>query len=73
MSNWNRLQVVLDAIFSHGSKKTSRLTKRYQGFDNKTGEHVVIIEYRLKMLNEAHTDDDFPVLSRYARALEREV
>ncbi len=72
MSNWNRLQMVLDTIFTHGSKKTSRLTKRYQGFDNKTGEHVVIIEYRLKMLNEAYADDRFPTLSRYAQALERQ-
>jgi len=32
----------------------------------------VIIEYRLKVLNEARTDDDFPVLSRYARAPERQ-
>ena len=52
MNNWTRLQAVLDDLFAHGDKQTSRVTKRKQGFDEKTGETVIFIEYRVKLLNE---------------------
>lgn len=52
MNNWTKLLTILDDIFGHGQTKQSRITKKLQGFDNKTGEHIVQIEYRTKLLNE---------------------
>ena len=52
MNNWNKLLVVLDRLFAHGDKQQSRISDKGQGFDNKTGEHVIRIEYRVKLANE---------------------
>jgi hypothetical protein len=71
MNRWSQLQAILDSIFGHGSKQSSRIAKRAQGFDNETGEHIVIIEYRVKMSNEAKNDNGFPALARYAGLLRR--
>jgi hypothetical protein len=62
MNRWNQLQAILDSIFGHGIKQSSRIAKRIQGFDNQTGEHTVIIEDRVKMTNEDGNDSGFPVL-----------
>ena len=53
MNTWNRLLAVLDQIFGHDDKQQSRISKKVQGFDNKTGEHVIRIEYRVKLVTEA--------------------
>ena len=55
MNNWNKLIAVLDGLFGHGAKQRSRISKKVQGFDNKTGEHVVQIEYRIKLTSEGGT------------------
>ena len=52
MNNWNRLLTVLDELFGH-NKQRSRISKKLQGFDNKTGETVVQIEYRVKNITES--------------------
>ncbi len=52
MNNWNKLLAVLDDLFGHGDKQRSRISQKWQGFDNRTGEHVVRIEYRVKLANE---------------------
>jgi hypothetical protein len=71
MNRWNQLQTILDSIFGHGVKQSSRIAKRVRGFDNQTGEHIIIIEYRVKILNEDRNDSGFPALARYAELLRR--
>jgi hypothetical protein len=73
MNQWNQLQALLDSIFGHGRRQSSRLAKRIQGFDNETGEHIVIIEYRVKMATEQKNAKGFPSLSRYAGLLGRRI
>jgi hypothetical protein len=55
MNNWTRLLTVLDELFANNNKQRSRITKKVQGFDNKTGETVVRIEYRVKINNESNS------------------
>jgi hypothetical protein len=52
MNNWNKLLAVLDELFGHGVKQRSRISGKVQGYDNQTGEHVIRIEYRVKLANE---------------------
>lgn len=52
MNNWSKLLAVLDRLFGHGDKQQSRISKKVQGYDNKTGEHVIRIEYRVKLAYE---------------------
>lgn len=53
MNNWTKLLSILDELFAPNGKHSSRITKKLQGFDNKTGEHVVRIEYRVKLPSES--------------------
>ena len=53
MNNWTKLLSILDELFAPNGKQQSRISKKVQGFDNKTGEHVVRIEYRVKLNNES--------------------
>jgi hypothetical protein len=55
MNNWTRLLTVLDELFANNNKQRSRIAKKVQGFDNKTGETVVRIEYRVKINNESNS------------------
>lgn len=52
MNNWNKLLAILDHLYGHGAKQRSRISKKVEGFDNQTGERVIQIEYRIKMVNE---------------------
>ena len=46
MNNETQLLVALDNMFGVGKKIRSSYRKLRQGFDEKTNEHVFIIEYR---------------------------
>lgn len=52
MNNWNKLLAILDHLYGHGATQQSRISKKVEGFDNQTGERVIRIEYRIKMVNE---------------------
>ena len=52
MNNWNKLLAILDQLYGHGAKQQSRISQKVEGFDNQTGERVIRIEYRIKMVNE---------------------
>lgn len=52
MNNWNKLHIILDRLFGHGDKQQSKISQKWQGFDNQTGEHVIRIEYRIKLVSE---------------------
>ena len=47
MTKWDRLLVQLDKVFGFEDRKRSTVKKRRQLFDEKTGEHVFILEYRV--------------------------
>jgi hypothetical protein len=43
---WNNLLVALDTALGFPNRQDSIMKKLYQGYDNKTNEHVMWIEYR---------------------------
>jgi hypothetical protein len=47
MTKWDRLLVQLDKLFGFEDRARSTVKKRRQGFDEKTNEHVFILEYRV--------------------------
>ena len=54
MTKWDRLLAQLDQVFGFADRKKSSVKKLRQGFDEKTNEHVFIIEYRV--LRGEHSD-----------------
>lgn len=49
MGNWNRLLIVLDQTLGFTNKISSNVIKKWQGFDNVTQEHIIQLEYRVKV------------------------
>ena len=49
MNKWNRLLATLDRVFGMNNKERSTLKKLSQDFDEKTNEHVIVIEYRVRV------------------------
>lgn len=49
MTTWNKLLASLDATFGFPTRVSSTVKKLQQAFDNKTQEHVIYIEYRVKV------------------------
>ena len=49
MTIWNQLKLVLDKMFGFTNIVSSRVAKRAQGYDNKKGEHVILLEYRVRV------------------------
>lgn len=48
MNKWNRLLDSLDVMFGFTDKKKSTFRKIGHTFDERTNEHVVTIEYRVR-------------------------
>ena len=53
MNKWNRLLDSLDTMFGFKDKKNSSFRKIGQTFDERTGEHVFQIEYRIRRGGDA--------------------
>jgi hypothetical protein len=49
MNKWGRLVLALDEVFGFENKKESNVRKVSQAFDEKTNEHVFILEYRIRV------------------------
>lgn len=49
MGNWNRLLATLDQTLGFTNKISSNVIKKWQGFDNVSQEHVIQLEYRVKV------------------------
>ena len=49
MNKWNRLLASLDRVFGMSNKERSTFKKLSQNFDEKTNEHVILIEYRVRV------------------------
>jgi hypothetical protein len=47
MNKWNRLLLLLDEVFGFKNKIRSKFRKISQSFDERTNEHVFLIEYRV--------------------------
>ena len=43
---------LLDKVYKLGAKNDSKLKRVAQGFDQKTGEHVIRLEYRVRAANQ---------------------
>ena len=48
MNKWNRLLAALDHTFGFKDQKKSTFRKVSQTFDERTNEHVILIEYRVR-------------------------
>jgi hypothetical protein len=48
MNKHNRLLALLDDVFGFADKKESTYRKAGQHYDERTNEHVVLIEYRVR-------------------------
>ena len=53
MTKWDRLLVQLDKELGFEDWNRSTVKKRRQAFDEKTGEHVFILEYRVVKVEHA--------------------
>jgi hypothetical protein len=49
MKMWNKLLAVLDQVYGFPNMASSTLKKLEQGYDNETEEHVIRLEYRIKI------------------------
>ncbi len=49
MTIWDRLLASLDATLGFSERFSTKVMKLRQGFDNKTQEHVILVEYRVKI------------------------
>jgi hypothetical protein len=49
MNKWNQLLATLDQVFGMKNKERSTFKKISQDFDKKTNEHVIVIEYRVRV------------------------
>jgi hypothetical protein len=49
MNKWNRLLASLDRVFGMNNKERSTFKKLSQNFDERTNEHVIVIEYRVRV------------------------
>jgi len=48
MNKWNRLLAALDHVYGYNDKKKSTIRKVSQTFDERTNEHVITLEYRVR-------------------------
>ncbi len=49
MNKSNKLLVMLDRVFGFDDKEKSKFRKISQDFDERTNEHVIMIEYRVRV------------------------
>ena len=54
MSTWNRLLKALDDTLGFPNKVESTVRKERQFFDPTTNEHVFVLRYRVKVMQEAN-------------------
>lgn len=66
MNGLNKLLAALDATIGLPNKVASKVKKLKQGFDNKTQEHVIWLEYRVRV-NTARAPSPDPRLVKASR------
>ncbi|MEO2280240.1 hypothetical protein [Pseudoalteromonas pernae] len=50
---WNKALYILDKLFGFESGGNSKLKRVKQAFDQKSGEHVIYLEYRVRAANQS--------------------
>lgn len=50
---WMQLLDTLTRLFKFQPEQKPRVIRTEQFFDNKTGEHVIVLQYRVKLPNQA--------------------
>jgi hypothetical protein len=56
---WNKILALLDAQFGFQSNKaSSKVKKLWQGYDNQTNQHVIWLEYRVRVRNNQPSQSD---------------
>ena len=68
MNSWNRLLNLLDRTLGFPNKIRSTVKKRWQSFDQRTGEHVFVLEYRIKVKPGVEPPEKPPQYLRDVRA-----
>ena len=49
MNPWNQLLTAIDGALGFPNRLNSSVKKLKQGYDNKTNEHVIWLEYRVRV------------------------
>ncbi len=49
MTNWNKLLLALDAVLGFPNQTSSTVKQVHRDYDQTTGEHVVVREYRVRV------------------------
>lgn len=49
MNTWNNLLAALDAAIGFPSRQNATVKKLKEGYDNKRNEHVIWLEYRVRV------------------------
>lgn len=57
-THWGRLRAVLDTMFGFTQRTRSTVKVVKQGFDNAKQEHVVLIEYRARVMQPELIESD---------------
>ena len=52
MTKWNQLLAMLDQALEFANRKSSTVKKIKQGYDAQTNEHVIWLEYRVRVAND---------------------
>ena len=60
MNDWNRLLAQLDKTIGFPNKIRSSVKKRWQGYDLWKNEHVIMLEYRIKVNPGIHPPEKPP-------------
>jgi len=55
MNKWNRLLSYLDDVYGFENQLKSSFRKVKQAFDERTNEHVIYLEYRVRVSSSAVT------------------
>lgn len=50
---WNRLISILNHLFGFKKNGDAKIRRVRQSFDQKRGEHVILLEYRVKASNQS--------------------
>lgn len=63
MNNWNHLLAALDATLGFPNQTNSTVKKIQQSYDQKTGEHVIVLAYRVKVDPGRQDESATPLLA----------
>jgi hypothetical protein len=50
---WKQLLDTITSLFKFQPEQKPRVIRTEQFFDNKTGEHVIVLQYRVRLPNQA--------------------